>query len=181
MYYNLEDLKAAFERGEDLKFTFFWGHQPEKNGEIGKGCFSQWFPSNFIVGNEHYATAEHWMMAEKARLFEDEATRQEIITTENPAVAKNLGRKVQHFDAKIWDLHKYEIVKEGNFHKFSQNEAMKRFLLEQGRILVEASPVDNIWGIGMAKNHQDIENPTLWKGENLLGFALMEVRKMLME
>jgi ribA/ribD-fused uncharacterized protein len=68
-------------------------------------------------------------------------------------------------------------VVEGNLHKFSQDENLKEFLLNTNeRILVEASPMDKIWGIGLAADHPNIENPILWKGENLLGFALMEVR-----
>ncbi|MNY61948.1 hypothetical protein D3C86_1986990 [compost metagenome] len=91
-----------------------------------------------------------------------------------------MGRLVKNFNAVIWDQHKFEIVVNGNLHKFSQHDAMKTFLINtKERVLVEASPVDNIWGIGMAADHEHIENPLKWRGENLLGYALMEVRDKL--
>jgi len=98
----------------------------------------------------------------------------------SPNQAKSLGRKVKNFDPKIWDEHKYEIVKQGNLLKFSQNEKFKTFLLAtNNKILVEGSPYDKIWGIGMLESDSRAENPLLWNGENLLGFALMEVREEL--
>ena len=67
-----------------------------------------------------------------------------------------------------------------NLLKFSQNQNFKDFLLSTGdKILVEASPYDRIWGIGMLETDNRAENPLLWNGENLLGFALMEVRDQL--
>ncbi|SHF05931.1 conserved hypothetical protein, ribA/ribD-fused [Chryseobacterium takakiae] len=88
-----------------------------------------------------------------------------------------MGRKVKKFDLDIWNEHKYEIVKKGNFLKFSQNEGFKEFLLStDNKILVEASPYDTIWGIGMLETDPNTKNPVQWNGENLLGFALMEVR-----
>ena len=96
------------------------------------------------------------------------------------AEAKKLGRQVRNFDQLLWEEKRYEIVKIGNYHKFSQDEHLATFLKQTGdRILVEASPYDNIWGIGLSADAQGIENPHNWKGLNLLGFALMEVRKML--
>lgn len=117
------------------------------------------------------------MMAGKAKLFDDQEVFKEILTAETPNQAKSLGRKVKNFDPKIWDEHKYEIVKQGNLLKFSQNEKFKEFLLSTNdKILVEASPYDTIWGIGMLETDPRAENPQQWNGENLLGFALMEVR-----
>lgn len=88
-----------------------------------------------------------------------------------------MGRKVKNFDPDIWNEHKYGIVKKGNFLKFSQNERFKEFLLStDNKILVEASPYDTIWGIGMLETDPNAKNPAQWNGENLLGFALMEVR-----
>jgi ribA/ribD-fused uncharacterized protein len=177
MKYHLEWLISKAEKGENLKYLFFWGHHPKKDGSIGESCFSQWWQSAFSVQGISYATAEHWMMAEKARLFSDEVTLQKILQASTPAEAKKLGREVQHFHPEPWEDKKYEIVRIGNYHKFAQHTDLKAFLLNTGeRILVEASPVDSIWGIGMAKDNPDIENPIAWKGQNLLGFALMEVR-----
>lgn len=171
MKYTIENIDPA------NKFLFFWGHQPSKDGTITKTCFSQWWLSSFVVEGIEYKTAEHWMMAEKARLFDDEEILQKILACNSPAEAKKLGRKVSNYQDETWLENRFEIVKRGNFYKFSQNESLTDFLLTtQKRILVEASPVDNIWGVGMATDHPNIENPAKWEGLNLLGFALMEVR-----
>ena len=179
MKYNLENIKAQFTAGEKLKFIFFWGHR-QKGNAIDKSCFSQWYPATFQKDGITYPSAEHWMMAQKAILFNDEETLQKIITCAKPAKAKALGRKVSKFDAKVWNEQKYNIVLIGNILKFNQNEELKTFLLNtKQRVLVEASPYDNIWGIGMSKDNPFSANPLLWKGENLLGFCLMEVRDRL--
>ncbi|WP_273211975.1 NADAR family protein [Runella zeae] len=178
--YNIEELISQFEKGQRLKYLFFWGHQPSKNGDITQSCLSQWWFSTFVVNSVKYNTAEHWMMAQKALLFDDIEVYHKIINTQSPAEAKALGRKVSHFDEKIWLRERERIVVEGSWHKFSQNEDLKAFLLNtKDRILVEASPVDKIWGIGPAANDEKVENPKLWKGLNLLGFALMKVRDRL--
>lgn len=177
MKYSLEVTKEQFAKNENLKFLFFWGHTPSKDGSVIKSCFSQWWKAAFTKGDDTYKTAEHFMMAEKARLFQSLEIRDEIIACEHPAEAKKLGRKVANFDSKIWDEHKYEIVIEANYLKFSQHSDLKEFLVStNNRVLVEASPVDAIWGIGLAQDDPDAQNPKIWKGENLLGFALMEVR-----
>ena len=120
------------------------------------------------------------MMAEKARLFNNDDIRQRIIAARHPDEAKKLGRQVRGFDPQVWDEQKYELVKTGNHQKFSQNPPLKNYLLTTGdRVLVEASPVDAIWGIGLAADHADAQAPARWQGENLLGFALMEVRDQL--
>jgi ribA/ribD-fused uncharacterized protein len=171
MKYNIENINP------NNKFLFFWGHQPSKDGIITKTCFSQWWESAFVVEEIEYNSAEHWMMAKKALLFNDETIFKKIIEVKSPAEAKKLGREVQNYNDEIWLENRYQIVKEGNLHKFSQHQDLKEFLLNtKDRILVEASPVDAIWGIGMASDHQDINNPKKWSGLNLLGFALMEVR-----
>jgi ribA/ribD-fused uncharacterized protein len=180
MKYNNHWLTEKHRAGERIKFLFFWGHTPAKDGSITQSCFSQWWISPFQVAGIEYKTAEHWMMAGKARLFNDLSNLESVLQSNTPAEAKKLGRMVKHFDPAIWDQHKFNLVVEGNFYKFSQQEALKAFLLNtHDRVLVEASPVDSIWGIGMAKDHAAIENPLLWKGENLLGYALMEVRDKL--
>lgn len=163
-------------------FLFFWGHQVSKDGIITKTCFSQWWISPFTVDGIVYETAEHWMMAKKAELFNDMEIKDKILSVKSPAEAKKLGREVRNYSDEVWLKERYEIVKKGNFHKFNQNEDLKTFLLQtNNRIIVEASPVDPIWGIGMASDHKDIENPLKWRGLNLLGFALMEVRDELVK
>ena len=182
MNYNLKQLRKEFQEGKRPKFLFFWGHTPPTNGATNQTCFSQWFSSKFTVDSILYPTAEHWMMAEKARLFKDAEMLARIIVSKSPGEAKKLGRQVKGFDPEIWDLHKYEIVKQGSLHKFSQNKEMKNYLLTtKNRVLVEASPRDRIWGIGMGKSNEKAMNPLLWRGQNLLGFALMEVRDELVK
>lgn len=177
MNYTTQKLIQAIENGERLKYLCFWGHQPSKDGSIIKTCFSQWWKASFKVDDVEYKTAEHWMMAEKARLFGDDEILQRILDAQSPAEAKKLGRKVKDFNVEVWKEKCFEIVVQGNIHKFSQNPDLKEFLLNtNSRVIVEASPVDNIWGIGLAPDHQNAENPLKWEGSNLLGFALMEVR-----
>jgi len=167
----------SIQQTEQKEFLFFWGHQPSKDGSIIKTCMSQWWPADFEEDGIVYKTAEHYMMAGKARLFNDQEIAEKIIAKTSPKDVKDLGRQIRNFDAALWDKHKYTIVEQGNYLKFSQNNNLKQFLLQTGsKVLVEASPVDPIWGIGLAEDHADAKDPLKWKGENLLGFALMEVR-----
>ncbi|WP_298417549.1 NADAR family protein [uncultured Kordia sp.] len=180
MKHTLQQIQQRFNEQETLKFLFFWGYQPSKDGSITKSCFSQWWEAEFIVNKEVYKTAEHYMMAEKARIFNDTEIRKEILTVHHPHDAKKLGRKVKNFDPIIWNKYKFNSVVEGNYHKFSQHKNLQQFLCNtKNRILVEASPRDRIWGIGMSQNNEKVNNPNLWRGQNLLGFALMEVREQL--
>ncbi len=176
MKYTLDWLKVKFDKDERIKFIFFWGHI--HNGEeVGDFIFSQWYDTPFLVDNIEYKTSEHWMMACKARLFNDMELFDKIIKSNKPGEAKELGRQIRNFDAAEWDNKKYEIVKDGNIHKFTQNKKLRDYLINTGeRVLVEASPIDSIWGIGLDSNSNGIENPYTWQGLNLLGFALMEVR-----
>ena len=158
-------------------FLFFWGHQPGKGGSIGKGCLSQWWPCQFEKDGIPYTHTEQWMMAEKARLFLDEACLAEILASDSPKEMKIIGRRIRNFDSSSWDQNKYAIVLHGNYLKFSQTEDLKEFLLNTNElIIVEASPYDKIWGTGLAGKHEYSPQPDKWPGLNLLGFALMEVR-----
>ena len=113
----------------------------------------------------------------EGQLFGDEEIRKEVLACSDPRQIKALGRKVRGFDQKVWDKFKYAIVLNGNWCKFSQNRDLREFLLSTGdSVLVEASPYDNIWGIRLAASSQEAQDPTQWRGQNLLGFALMEVR-----
>ncbi|WP_258100122.1 NADAR family protein [Marinoscillum pacificum] len=180
--YNLEWLKGKFEKGDSMKYLFFWGHTPKPNQDYGSWCFSQWFVSPFEVNGITYKTTEHWMMSQKALLFDDHEIHQKIIACEKPGEAKDLGRQVSGFDEQLWGSNRYSIVKTGNIHKFSQNREMGQFLLNtKDRILVESSPVDTIWGIGLTKDSEHATNVFAWRGLNLLGFALMETRDFLIE
>ncbi|MBE9578764.1 MULTISPECIES: NADAR family protein [Moraxella] len=180
-HYDLNWLINQYQANAKLKYLYFWGHAPKANGQIDNACFSQWYDAPFSLDNITYLTAEHYMMAQKAKLFGDIDTFHKIITSKHPKQAKDLGRQVSHFDEKIWNEHRFDIVVQGNIAKFSQNPALKDFLLNTGnRILVEASPVDKIWGVGLAKDNEKIHNPNNWQGLNLLGFALMVVRDTLL-
>ena len=109
--------------------------------EITKACLSQWFASSFKVDGVYYPTAEHYMMAAKAKLFEDEQILAEILKAKSPS-----------------NEHRSSIVIAGNVAKFSQNKRLAEFLLStKQKILVEASPVDKIWGIGLAENTSNID------------------------
>lgn len=176
---SLARLRQRLAAGEPFDYLCFWGHTPSASG-VDKSCLSQWFPAPFEVEGQRYATAEHYMMAEKARLFGDERVRERILRTDDPAQAKALGREVAGFDRLRWDVQRERIVTAGNAAKFAQNPALGAFLLGTARlVLVEASPVDRIWGIGLAENHPDALRPEAWLGLNLLGFALMCVRDRL--
>ncbi len=139
-----------------------------KDGQVGSTCFSQWYPAPFEVHGVLYPTAEHWMMAGKARLFKDEETLAEILAAPDPKTAKALGRKVASFEDKVWKAKAREIVTAGNLYKFSQNPALKEFLLSTGsRVLVEASPFDKIWGIGLSASNPNAADPRIGKGKTV--------------
>ena len=175
--YTLEQIRQAYLDGEKQEYYMFWGHQPSLDGSITRSCLSQWWKTKFSCGVEEYCCMEQFMMAKKAELFQDNKILKQILDCDDPKRIKALGRKVSNFDEEIWNREKYFIVLHGNYMKFSQNSELKKFLLSTGdTILVEASPYDAIWGIKMSRNDKDILNPLKWKGKNLLGFALMEVR-----
>jgi ribA/ribD-fused uncharacterized protein len=181
-HYSSDWVIEKYYNGEELSYLFFWGHTTNNSLEVNKACLSQWFPLPFTVDGITYANAEHWMMANKALLFGDIDSYEKILTAKSPKEAKALGRLVIDFDELVWKEHCYEIVKQGNIHKFNQHPAYAAVLLDTiDQILVEASPVDKIWGIGLAESDEDAIRPNLWKGQNLLGFALMEVRDFLKE
>ncbi|MFC7328002.1 NADAR family protein [Marinactinospora rubrisoli] len=174
---TIEELRERSARGDRLKYLFFWGHRPTRDGSVGAGCLSQWWPAPFTVAGTVYPTAEHWMMAEKARLFEDTETAARIIAAPHPRAAKALGRRVRGFDEAVWRASRFGIVVRGSTEKFGQHPDLGEYLIGSGnRVLVEASPVDRIWGIGLAADDERAADPHAWRGENLLGFALMRAR-----
>jgi ribA/ribD-fused uncharacterized protein len=171
------DVEKAIAAGEQVRFLFFWGHQGPASG---KGCLSQWFPSPFTEDEHTFATAEHYMMWRKAVMFDDQRTAARILTAGHPKQAKDLGRQVRNFDQAAWEAQRSDIVVDGNTLKFSQHHEMRAFLLGTGdRVLVEASPLDRVWGIGLKADDPRAGDPARWRGLNLLGFALGEVRNVL--
>ena len=157
------------------KYIFFRDHRGE--GDIDKRCLSQWYQCQFEIEGVKYNTAEQYMMAQKALLFEDHEIYEKIMSSKSPEKYKSLGRQIKNFSSEKWNTRKFDIVTKGNIAKFSQNENLKQFLLNTNdKILVEASATDNIWGIGMSEDDKDILDESKWKGENLLGKALMKTR-----
>ena len=180
MKYNKEQLlnqRLTLNRDD---FVFFWGHEDRGKG-LTKVCLSQWYQCPFVVEGQYYNCAEQYMMAEKARIFGDEEIRQQILAEYSQMAMKKLGRKVRNYDDEIWKEKRFDVVVKGNIAKFSQNEKLLDFLLSTGNnILVDASPKDTVWGIGLDESSPEAIQPRKWKGENLLGFALMEVRDILL-
>ncbi|KAF2828457.1 DUF1768-domain-containing protein [Ophiobolus disseminans] len=152
--------------------VFFW-HPHDGHGYLG-----QWYHSPFSVDGDTYATAEMYMMVQKARLFRDEDVARKMLNTTDPKRHKALGRQVKGFEGGVWDEHKLSIVEQANYHKFtiSEDEAdlRKMLLATAERELVEASPLDRVWGVGFAEKNAEA-NRARW-GQNLLGKALMNVR-----
>jgi ribA/ribD-fused uncharacterized protein len=174
-----EELVRFLDEGGSVDFLFFWGHTPKTDG-VDASCLSQWFPRAFVIDGARYATAEHFMMAEKARLFRDAEALPKILEAKTPAEAKALGRAVRDFDPDAWERARFEAVVRGNVAKFGQNEDFGSFLRStKQKVLVEASPRDRIWGIGMGSANPDARIPARWRGRNLLGFALMAAREAL--
>ncbi|MGP3935138.1 NADAR family protein [Nonomuraea sp. KM88] len=171
---------AAERAGRPLKFLFFWGHRPARDGGPGPGCLSQWWPVTFHEDGHTYASAEHYMMAHKAWLFGDEESAAKILAAGHPGEAKALGRTVRGFDEATWGTHRYGIVVRGSIAKFGQHAELAAFLRgTSNRVLVEASPLDRVWGIGLAATDERAASPATWPGLNLLGFALMAARDAL--
>ena len=166
--------------------VLFWG-----------GIYSQWHCASFVMVSypysitvRDYPTAEHFMMCEKAALFGDEETWHKIMATDNPDIAKRLGRQVKGYDEEEWKKVRFQIVCRGNYEKFRQNPDLARELVATGdREIVEASPYDKVWGVGMNEGEalmywrrEDLRSDipfVTWPGLNLLGEALMVARSML--
>lgn len=171
---------AAEQAGQVLRYLYFWGHRPARDGGVGPGCLSQWWPVTFTEDGHTFASAEHYMMAHKAWLFDDQQTAAEILAADHPGEAKKLGRAVRGFEEDVWNARRFDIVVRGNLAKFAQHPDLAGFLLgTRNRVLVEASPHDRIWGIGLTADDERAASPATWRGLNLLGFGLMSVRDTL--
>ncbi|MEU3458980.1 NADAR family protein [Streptomyces sp. NPDC006733] len=178
---SVEELVEHVVRGGRVKYLPFWGHRPQRDGSPGAGCLSQWWPAPFTVGGVEYATAEHWMMAGKARVFGDAEAERAAVAAVHPKAAKSVGRTVRGFDEETWRRERFALVVEGSVAKFGQHPELCGYLLgTNGRVLVEASPLDRVWGIGLAADDERAGDPARWRGLNLLGFALMEARARLL-
>ncbi|MGG5508270.1 MULTISPECIES: NADAR family protein [unclassified Myroides] len=151
------------------KFEFFYGTEHP---------LSQWYGSKFSMDGIEFNSMEQWMMYSKAILFKDFDTAKKILEEDNPSIQRKLGRQVKFFKDDIWIEHRESIIYQGNYAKFNQNEELKRYLLNtENAYLAEASPTDLIWGIGYGITDEERLFPEKWRGENLLGKILMQVRE----
>lgn len=154
----------------ESKYFFFYG-----------GFCSQWYPASFTINQIKYNCCEQYMMSQKALLFDDMKSYKKIMKETDPRKIKLYGRYISDFDEKKWNKHKYKIVYDANYAKFTQNEVLKKKLLATGDThIVEASPTDKIWGIGFSMTNPNRFKTELW-GENLLGKAIMEVRDAIID
>lgn len=154
---------------ETDNMILFWG-----------GVLSNWYKSDFVVFGNKYTSAEQFMMHAKASTFCDYRAAEAIMSTNNPRKQKALGRTVKNFNEEFWSVRAQSIFFPGILAKFQQNDSLKEILLStEDKIIAEASPYDKIWGIGLAPSDLRAQNKDNWKGTNLLGETLMEVRKSL--
>lgn len=148
-----------------MKYHFFWG-----------GPFSNWYPARIEYKGHEFKTTEHAFMWEKANFFNDELTASNILRTTSPADAKKLGREVKNFNSDEWSKVSFDIMVNINIAKFEQHLDLQKILCRNDNF-VEASPYDVIWGIGLGLGDPDINDESKWRGQNLLGKALMQVKK----
>jgi ribA/ribD-fused uncharacterized protein len=177
---DLKELEEQIKQGREFSYMFFWGHREKTLGVADKSCFSQWYPRGFRLDEVYYPTAEHYMMVEKARLFEP-SRMEMVLNAKTTKEVKLLGRSIKNFDEKIWVEKSFDIVVKGNMAKFSQHEDLKAFLFSTGsKVIVEASLYDKVWGIGMLGDDKRALHPLEWNGLNKLGFVLMLVREKML-
>ena len=159
-------------------FVFFWSHRTMK-----PGCLSNWWRCKFVVNGTEYNCTEQYMMAQKAMLFGDTRHLQDILSTADPKRIKELGRMVENFDARVWDKHKAQIMFDGCYAKFSQNQELRDYICSFGNevTFVEASPYDRVWGIGLRSTDPRAQHPEQWLGQNLLGQTLTLVQHRLLQ
>lgn len=177
---GMASLRAAWDPKEPLPLLFFPDSGGSCDGEPGPASLSQWGHFPFEQEGKLFPTAEHWMMHGKARLFGDLEMAEAILGCRTSWQAKEHGRRVKGFDPKLWDEHAPWIVEEGNLLKFRAHPRFAQWLVATApAVLAEASPIDEIWGIGLSEADRAAQDPRRWPGRNLLGFALMRVRDRL--
>lgn len=150
---------------EDLPITPFY-----------TGVFSNWHPSEFSIAGIKFNCVEQYMMFAKAKFFKDEETALKIMKSSNPGEQKALGRTVKNFSAPRWNAIARHTVFVGCNNKFKNNpDLLKELEKTKGTLLVEASPIDCIWGVGLPIG-PDVYDRSKWKGTNWLGEVLTDVR-----
>lgn len=151
-------------------------HNPnEENGYL-----SNWYPAHFTVDGIEFSSMEQFMMYQKVCRFHDASVAKEILSTNDVAEIKKLGREVHGYNENTWNGVRQIIVYEGLKAKFSQNAELKEKLVDTGdAILAECAVRDQIWGIGLSMRDPNRLDRSKWRGKNLLGYALMMVREQL--
>ena len=150
-------------------FKFFWS-----------GPFSQWSNHGFEIEGIYYNRAEQFMMAQKALLFNDMESFDKIMATKDAKKQKALGRKVKNYNDNVWANNSMAVVLTASYFKFKQNKNLKQLLLDTGsKELVEASPYDRVWGIGLKEDDPRALNKVTWRGDNKLGLCLGMARDFL--
>jgi ribA/ribD-fused uncharacterized protein len=145
---------------------YFWG-----------GIFSQWYDCKFVEDRITFTSAEQYMMYHKAKAFNDYGSMFLVMDTTSPREQKAIGRAIKGYSDEIWGPIRYATVVQGNYLKFTQNEDLKALILSTGnKHIVEASPYDKVWGIGLGPADDKVLDESKWDGQNLLGKAVMEVR-----
>ncbi|WP_040283587.1 NADAR family protein [Tessaracoccus massiliensis] len=177
---SVEQLRAAVAAGHRPDVLFFWGHRPDMQGQVDRCCLSENYVAPFEADGERFPTVEHYIAWRKATLFGDGHAAERILQAEAPNKAKAIGRSVKPFHDDQWQPRRLEIAVAGNVAKFAAHPALAEYLLQTGtRVLAEASPIDRVWGIGLAADHAHAKAPERWPGLNIMGFALMEARARL--
>ncbi len=178
---DAEELRRRVLDGEVFSFRHFYGHTARKDGRISDAVFSQFYPCRFEIEGEVFRWAEQWMMAGKARLFGDDAARRTIMAAPTAQDCKRLGREVAGYDDDRWAAVRFDLVTRGTVAKFGQDEVLRDYLLSTGDdVLVEAAPGDLGWGIGLGRDDPGANDPLAWPGLNLLGFAIVRARGILL-
>lgn len=175
---DIDELRRRELNGEPFELLFFGAQRPLPSGKIGTSCLSQLWPSPFEVDGDTYATAEHYVMVGKARLFGDEAMAAHILKTSAPEEAIALGREVRGFDRATWMAVRHDLIVAANRAKFTSRPELGVYLTHHTgqKILVHTNSGELVWGIGLASNDIRARSPIAWPGRNILGFALMDVR-----
>lgn len=144
------------------------------------GVFSNWHPCSFVIDEQVWTSSEQYYMYMKAVVFDDKETQKRIRETKSCKEQKQLGRMVKGYNEIVWKKHREEVMLRALRAKFSQSSVLKEKLLKTGNaILVEASPVDLVWGVGLSEDNVNIHDQSKWRGMNLLGKCLMIVRSEL--
>lgn len=152
--------------------------------------YVEW-PSNFAkadfeweyAGEKHrfFCTEQAFMWA-KAMKFGDRSAAAKILAADTPPLCKAYGREVENYVEGEWEAVRYGIMRDVNLEKYRQNPGLREKLLDpkfDGKTFVEASPYDRIWGVGFRQDDPAIDDERNWKGRNLLGKAITEVRGIL--